>query len=178
VDAAFQLGLTYVVLGQFGKALETFGKAMLASPYDPGLHYWYAGQAWANFGLKRYDQAIELARRAIAINPKYNPIAQASLVAALAFTGHDAEAREALQRYLALPSTGPLKTIAAWKAYYNSWLSKQGGDHSRDGRTAERRPAQGRDAGGVSGGDSGEGSPDVWQGLSLRAMTSILRAME
>jgi hypothetical protein len=23
---------------------------------------------------------------------------------------------EALQRYLALPSTGPLKTIAAWKA--------------------------------------------------------------
>ena len=38
------------------------------------------------------------------------------LVAALALTGHDAEAREALQRYLALPSTGPLKTIAAWKA--------------------------------------------------------------
>ena len=40
-----------------------------------------------------------------------------NLVAALALTDHDAEAREALQRYLALPSTGPLKTIAAWKAY-------------------------------------------------------------
>jgi len=39
-----------------------------------------------------------------------------ALVAALALPGHDAEAREALQRYLALPSTGPLKTIAAWKA--------------------------------------------------------------
>ena len=38
-------------------------------------------------------------------------------MAALALTGHDAQAREALQRYLALPSTGPLKTIAAWKAY-------------------------------------------------------------
>ena len=37
-------------------------------------------------------------------------------MAALALTDHDAEAREALQRYLALPSTGPLKTIAAWKA--------------------------------------------------------------
>ena len=37
------------------------------------------------------------------------------------------EAREALQRYLALPSTGPLKTIAAWKAYY----SAQGGDPAR-----------------------------------------------
>ena len=42
------------------------------------------------------------------------------LVAALALTGHDAEAREALQRYLALPSTGPLKTIAAWKAHQMS----------------------------------------------------------
>jgi adenylate cyclase len=37
-------------------------------------------------------------------------------VAALALTGHEAEAHEALQRYLALPSAGPLKTIAAWKA--------------------------------------------------------------
>ena len=48
-------------------------------------------------------------------------------MAALALAGHDAEAREALQRYLALPSTGPLKTIAAFKAYY----SAQGGDPPR-----------------------------------------------
>ena len=38
-------------------------------------------------------------------------------MAALALTDHDAEAREALQRYLALPSTGLLRTIAAWKAH-------------------------------------------------------------
>jgi hypothetical protein len=37
------------------------------------------------------------------------------------------EAHEALQRYLALPSTGPLKTIAAWKAYF----SAQGGGPAR-----------------------------------------------
>jgi ribulose 1,5-bisphosphate synthetase/thiazole synthase len=42
------------------------------------------------------------------------------LVAALALTGHDAEAREALQRYLTLPSTGPLKTIGALKAHQTS----------------------------------------------------------
>ena len=78
---------------------------------------WYGGKAWANFGLKNYDQAIELARRAIATKPNYNPYSHAILVAALALTGHDAEAREALQRYLALPSTGPLKTIAAFKAH-------------------------------------------------------------
>ena len=46
-------------------------------------------------------------------------------MAALALTDHDAEAREALRSYLALPSTAPFKTIAAWKAY--SW-SPQGGD--------------------------------------------------
>ena len=64
-----------------------------------------------------------MARRAIAINPNYVQWAHTILVAALALTDHDAEAREALQRYLALPSTGPLKTIAAFKAYF----SAQGG---------------------------------------------------
>ena len=44
-------------------------------------------------------------------------------MAALALTGHDAEAREALKRYLVLPSTGPIKTIAAWKAH---WMSQSG----------------------------------------------------
>jgi len=63
-----------------------------------------------------------------------------TLVAALAFTGHDAEAREALQRYLALPSTGPMKTIAAWKAYY----SAQGAVQPASTQRADvRRPAQG-----------------------------------
>jgi hypothetical protein len=70
--------------------------------------------------LKRYDQAIELARQGIGIKPNYNPFSYLALVAALALTGRDAEAREALKRYLALPSTGPLKTIAAWKAYNDS----------------------------------------------------------
>jgi tetratricopeptide (TPR) repeat protein len=77
---------------------------------------------------KRYDQAIDLARQAIAIRQNYLAYIHATLVAALALTDHNAEAREALQRYLALPSTGPLKTIAAWKAYYNPQAPKHGGD--------------------------------------------------
>ena len=97
----------------------------MGQPYDRRS---YGDKGWANFGLKRYDQAIELARRAIAINPNYVAYIHATLVAALALSGHDAEAREALQRYLALPSTGPLKTIAAWKAFYNSQVSEQHGD--------------------------------------------------
>ena len=95
-------------------------KAILVSPHDPELAYLYAAKTWANFGLKNYDQAIELARRAIAAKPDYNAYSHVVLVAALASTGHDPEAREALRRYLALPSTGSLKTIAAWKAHQMS----------------------------------------------------------
>jgi hypothetical protein len=64
----------------------------------------FVGGSWTNFGLKQYDQAIDWARRAIAIGPN-NPFPQAVLTAALALTGHEAETREALQHYVALPSS-------------------------------------------------------------------------
>jgi TolB-like protein/class 3 adenylate cyclase len=120
VDADSGLGWVHLRLGEFDKSLETFDRAIRESPYDRALVSWYGGKAAANFGLKNYDQAIEQARRAIAINPNYVPWAHTTLVAALALTGRDGEAREALERYLALPSAGPLRTIVAWKAYNES----------------------------------------------------------
>ena len=120
VTAAADLGFDYANLGEFDKSLEYLDKAILASPHDPSLKYWYGAKAEADFGLRRYDQAIESARRAIAINSDYNAFSHAMLVAALALTDHDAEAREALRRYLALPSTGSLKTIAEWKSHFVS----------------------------------------------------------
>ena len=120
VDAVGQLAFAYANLGEFDKALEYLDKAILTSPHDRSLHFWYGGKAEANFALKRYDQAIESARRTIAINPEYNAYSHAMLVAALALTDQDAEARDALRRYLALPSTGSLKTIASFKAHFVS----------------------------------------------------------
>jgi len=125
-DAYSGLGVDYLALGRFDQSLEVLDKAIRASPSDPSLTYYYGNKAWANFGLKRYDEAIELARRALAINP-YNPYANVVLVAALALTGHDAEAREALQRYLA-PSAASFKTVASWKAHLMSLAPKQGVD--------------------------------------------------
>jgi tetratricopeptide (TPR) repeat protein len=122
VYATASLGWTYLMQGGFDNSLEYFDKAILESPHDPYLAHFYGGKAWANFGLKNYNETIDWARRALAINPNYVQFIHSVFVAALALTGHDAEAREALQRYLALPSTGPLKTMAAWKAY----LSPQG----------------------------------------------------
>ena len=127
MDAAAQLGIDYRFLGQFDKSLEYIDRAIRTSPSDRSLAYWYDSKAWANFGLKNYDQAIEAARRSIAINPSSDPFAHVVLVAALALTDHDAEAREALQRYLA-PSTASFKTVAAWKAHLMSLAPKQGVD--------------------------------------------------
>src|SRR5579863_3460715 len=128
IDAASNLGFDYIMQGRDPeKSFEYFDKAIRASPYDPSLVDWYGGKAVANFELKRYDQAIEFARQALAIRADYEGFIHVTLVASLALAGHDAEAREALQRYLTLPSTGTLKTVAAVKAFYSS----QGGDPPR-----------------------------------------------
>ena len=47
-EAAAQLGIDYRFLGQFNKSLEYLDRAMLASPHDPTLNYWYDSEAWAN----------------------------------------------------------------------------------------------------------------------------------
>jgi adenylate cyclase len=110
-------------LGRFDKSLELFDEAIRLGPRDPTLHFMYTGKSWAYFGLKRYDQAIDWARRAIAVNTSYHE-PYAHLTVALALSGHDAEAREALQRYLALSSSERLRTIAAWKrrrAQFLNW---------------------------------------------------------
>ena len=114
VDAYEGLGLGLLFLGQYEKSLELFDKAIRLSPHDPILHYWYTDKASAYFGLKQYDLAIEWARRSLAINPNYW-LSHGTLIAALVLTDHEEEAREALQRYLALPPAGA-RTIAAWTA--------------------------------------------------------------
>jgi tetratricopeptide (TPR) repeat protein len=68
----------YLFLGQSENGLELFDKAIRLSPRDPSLQFMYFGKSWAYFGLKRYDQAIDWARRAIAIGPN-NPFPQSSL---------------------------------------------------------------------------------------------------
>jgi tetratricopeptide (TPR) repeat protein len=148
VDAAAGLGFDYQLLGRFDKSLEYLDKAILASPYDPALPHFYGGKASANFGLKNYDEAIEQARQAIAIKPNYVAYIHVILVATLALTGHDAEAREALQLYL---STALHRAAQDDRGVEGALL--QAGRRStlrRDERADVRRPAQSRNAGGVS----------------------------
>ena len=110
--AVAALGDTYSALGQYEKAVEFYDKAIRLSPRDPTLFFWYWNKGNDYFGLQQYDQAIEWARRSIAINPNFaHP--NGILAAALALTGHEAEARDALEPYTALSK---FKSIAAAKA--------------------------------------------------------------
>jgi adenylate cyclase len=113
------LGWDYYYSGQFEKSLEYFDKAIRFSPHDPGMGVWVDSKSIAYFGLKQYDQAIEWARRAIVIDPSFS----SELIAPLALTGHETEAREALQRYLALPSSVQPRTLAAMKAYNDHFIN-------------------------------------------------------
>jgi adenylate cyclase len=114
VSAFIGLGWDCLNRGQIEKGLEFLDKAIRLSPHDPGLDNCYNGKAWGYFALKQYDQTIEWARRALAISPRGNPWIHLNLIAALALAGHEAEAHDALQNYLASVPSWP-KTIAAWK---------------------------------------------------------------
>jgi TolB-like protein/class 3 adenylate cyclase/Flp pilus assembly protein TadD len=115
VFAYASLAYDNLILGQFERSLEGLDKAIRLSPHDPSLGEWYSAKSSANFGLKQYDRAIDAARRAITISPTHDPFSHGNLIAALALTGRETEAHDALQRYLALPGSRP-RTIAAWKA--------------------------------------------------------------
>ena len=116
LNAMMSMAWDHLGLGRYEKGLEIFDEAIRLSPRSPELKDMYSGKSWAYFGLKQYDQAIDWARQAIAAGTS-SPFNQANVAAALALTGHEAQAREALQQFLALPSSAQFRTIAAFKAH-------------------------------------------------------------
>src|SRR5262249_16004583 len=101
VNAYGDLCLASSYLGQPQKALEYADKAIRLSPRDPFLYVFHLQKGFALFLLHQDNQAIEWLRLAVAGAPQW-PAPRALLAAALAETGHDAEARETLKRYLSL----------------------------------------------------------------------------
>jgi adenylate cyclase len=111
-EAYGSLGFIQYAIGQYQRAIEFFDKAIRLSPQNQQLAFWNTGKGLAYFGLQQYDQAIEWSRRAIAINPNFEgPLIV--LAAALALSGHDAEARDAEQRCVELSK---FKNVAVLKA--------------------------------------------------------------
>jgi class 3 adenylate cyclase/TolB-like protein/Tfp pilus assembly protein PilF len=113
VDAYWHMGFVMRRVGEFQTSLELLDRALRISPRDPFRATWYADKAGSHFALKQYDQAIEWARRSVEINPN-NSIPYLYLIPALALTGQESEAHEALGHYLA--TRGATRTVAGWKS--------------------------------------------------------------
>jgi class 3 adenylate cyclase/TolB-like protein/Tfp pilus assembly protein PilF len=113
VDAYWHAGFVMRRLGEFQTSLEYIDKAIRLSPRDPFRASWYADKAGTHLALKQYDQAIEWARHAIEITPNED-VPYLYLIVALALTGQESEAHEALQRYLSNPGAG--RTMATWNS--------------------------------------------------------------
>jgi tetratricopeptide (TPR) repeat protein len=111
-DAYWHLGLLLRRICKDQMSLESIDEAIWLSPRDSFRSVWYADKAGSHIALKQYDQAIESARRAIAINPNKGS-QHFYLVVALALTGETSRAHEALQGYLGI--VGPNRTMADWR---------------------------------------------------------------
>jgi adenylate cyclase len=100
--------------GRTEKAIEYADTALRLSPHDPNAFAFLRDKGIGLLTLSRYEEATDFFKRAIAANPE-DAISYFRLAASLALSGHDAEARETLHRYLALPLDIP-RTIAQFKA--------------------------------------------------------------
>ena len=105
-------GWVYRIAGLPEEAVRSFERAMRVSPIDPRLHRTFAGIGYAFIELRRFDEAIVAAKKAIRQNPSYS-VAYRCLASAFAHLGRDAEAHEAAARLLELD---PAFTISAWIA--------------------------------------------------------------
>ncbi|MDA9391661.1 adenylate cyclase 3 [Bradyrhizobium sp. CCBAU 45394] len=103
-------GWVYEIAGQPEEAIRSFERSMRMSPVDPQAFIALTGIACALIELRRFDEAIIAAKKALRLNPCY-PGPYRCLVAAFAHLGRDAEAREAAARML---ETDPDFTISAW----------------------------------------------------------------
>jgi adenylate cyclase len=115
VDAYWHLGFVMRRVGEFQTSLELIDKALRLSPRDPFRATWYADKAGSHFALKQYDQAVEWGRRALEISPN-NSAPYQYLIPALALTGQESQAHEALGHYLNLANSGAPRTVAGWKS--------------------------------------------------------------
>jgi adenylate cyclase len=114
LPAYISLWIANWTAGRTEKADQYPDEALRLSPHD-SLAYIYLGEKGDGlFNQSRYEAATEFFKRAITVYPE-TATSYFRLAASLALSGHDAEAREALRRYLALPLDIP-KTIAQFKA--------------------------------------------------------------
>jgi adenylate cyclase len=92
-------GWVYVMAGLSEEAIRSFERAIRMSPVDPLLHMTFLGMGHALMGLRRFDEAIGVLKKALRQNPFFMPACR-GLASAFAHLGRDAEAHAAATRVL------------------------------------------------------------------------------
>lgn len=114
--AAYQRGLLYFAMRQYGRASDDLAEASVLEPGDPAVHYALAAAAYYSGDSARARLAISEATRLEPANPK--TVRAAALI--LASSGADQEAREQWQEYERLTNDKKggatlLRRIDDWK---------------------------------------------------------------
>jgi adenylate cyclase len=112
------LPLAYTNIAQPEQAIAYADKAMRISPHHPGLvgPMFHFAKALAFGMLQDYEQALVSIERAEAAAPEFLVLGLVRSVL-LAISGQEAEAREAMQRYLA-NDKAPFRTMSQWRARF------------------------------------------------------------
>ena len=120
-SSAFAWGIVGTVAcfdGDFELAVDGLRRAIELSPYDTLLHIWMTILAFAYFGLKRYEEGISSARKAVQQNPSFGT-AHRVLAANLVFAGRIEEAREVTRKRDVVQKT-TIRELRALRRYRGS----------------------------------------------------------
>jgi adenylate cyclase len=120
------LGQMCLYRGQPEEALALAEKGIRLNPRDPHQFIYLPVLAGANYQLRRYEQAIEIGRRAWELNPNW-PGGLRWVVAGLGQLGRIEEAQTALAELKAHPSLAYVQAILA------PFWDREGIDHLLDG---------------------------------------------
>jgi adenylate cyclase len=103
-------GWVYKIAGLSEEAVQSYERSIRMSPADPALHHTLAGMGFAFIEVRRFNEAIVAAKRALCQHPSSHA-AYRCLASAFAHLGCDAEAREAAARLL---EVDPAFSISAY----------------------------------------------------------------
>jgi adenylate cyclase len=104
LDPSFAEGYSWQALflalqGSLEEAVASAEKAIRLSPRDPFLWFYFSTLAHVHFLARRYEGAVEWARRSIRGNPTF-PFGRSVLAASYAHLGRLAEARKEVEELL------------------------------------------------------------------------------
>ncbi len=112
------LGWALVFDGQSDEAIRYFEQALRMSPYDPLKAFFFSGTGVAHYYARRYDEAIDWARRAVRERPGFTA-AHRILCASLGQTDRTEETSAAMARLRQLQPNISVAWIEQYVPYTN-----------------------------------------------------------